>query len=321
MSDKYNQYPYNIDRHSTDGTDSDPVSDRTRLLRAAADAQLSEAQQVELQHHLELYPEDEAVIAFEKRMRNMIKSTTDTPAPKSLHEQIQAMSHPVCLENSSTVNQSTREISSSIHFPRPARWLAVAASLAIVTGGTYLLIRPALSPPSGIFQITPQYRTSLISFIHSQHEECELYTNLIGERFKTTDLDSVPSEFSRVLGGTPDIGQVQQYGFKLLGAGPCAVPGRGKSVRMVLESIGDAQLENGDESLVSVHIQQDTGELNLQSGKTYQLIDQSLLPGETAAAIYVWRLDGFVYFLTSSSKPTLQMALTAFGVQEPSGTL
>lgn len=321
MTDKNNQHPYNIDRLSGDGTDAHSVSDRTRLLRAAADAELIDAQQVELQRHLELYPQDKEVIEFEKRMREMIELDSHTAAPESLHKRIRAMSQTACPETVSVASQSPANSHSSIRFPRPSRWFAVAASLAIVAGGSFMLIRPAHTLQTDNHQITPQYRSALVSFIHSQHEECELYTDLIGERFKTTDLDSVPSDFSRVLGGTPDIGHVQQYGFKLLGAGPCAVPGRGKSVRMVLESTESSQLGDGAEPLVSVHIQQDTGELNLVAGKTYQLIDQTLLPGETAAAIYVWRLDGFVYFLTSSSKPTLQMALTAFGVQEPSDTL
>lgn len=90
---------------------------------------------------------------------------------------------------------------------------------------------------------------------------------------------------------------------------------------MVLESNADAQPSGGRGSIVSIHIQQDTGELNLESGKTYRLVDKIAPKGTPPAEIFVWRRDGFIYFLTSTSEPAMQMARTAFGAKEPSGTI
>lgn len=321
MSDLSNHEPYDDKNPTGDGVGSDRVSDRTRLLRAAANGELSAEQQVELQRHLALHPQDQAVIDFEERLRETIEMAACEPVPESLRERIRAMGQEASPGAAPVVGNTPTEYHPSIRFPRPARWLAVAASLAIVTGGAYMVIRPALTPHAEQLRLTPQYRASLVSFIHAQHEECELYTDLIGERFQTSDLGSVPSEFSRVLGGTPDIGDVQQYGFKLLGAGPCAVPGRGKSVRMVLESNAESRPGDDAGSLVSIHIQQDTGELTLESGRTYRLVEQSAPSAEADTEIYVWRRNGFIYFLTSGSESTMQTALTAFGVQEPSEAL
>ncbi|MDZ4829785.1 MAG: hypothetical protein SGJ09_06250 [Phycisphaerae bacterium] len=208
-----------------------------------------------------------------------------------------------------------------LRFSQSARWLAVAASLAILAGGAFVILSQSGVWRTDDVQVAQQYRTSLVRFISAQHEQCKVHADMVGMRFKTTTLGDVPAEFSRVLGSTPDIGHVEERGFKLLGAGPCAVPGRGKSVRMVLESTAGPQTKDGRGSIVSIHIQQDSGELKLESGKTYRLVDTFAPTGPATAEIFVWRRDGFIYFLTSNSESAMQLAHAAFGAKEPSGTI
>lgn len=304
----------------SDTADRSPVSARTELLRAAADGELTPVQTAELERHLAFHPDDRRVVEFERALRGTIAASASETAPAALRERIAAMSSSAEMDRTSLPFPSAGTLPHR-RFSQSARWLAMAASVAIVAGGAFLVLRQPGTGLMGGAQITRQYRTSLVSFIGSQHEECEVFADMIGIRFKTTKLVDVPAEFARVLGSTPDIGQIESSGFKLLGAGPCAVPGRGKSVRMVLESTTDTRAGGGRGSLVSIHIQQDMGELNLESGKTYRLVDKASAVGATAADIYVWRRDGFIYFLTSRSEPAMQMARAAFGVKEPTGTL
>ncbi len=296
------------------------VSARTELLRLAADGELTPYQEVELERHLAAHPGDLRVIEFERKLRRSVADIFSEAAPAVLRERIVAKSHTTRTPRGSL---SIYPVSTRLNFrfSTPLRWLAVAASVAIVAGGTYLALRPPGVGPTQPVAISQQYRIALVSFIGSQHHECELYADMIGVRFKTTQLVDVPREFSRVLGSAPDIGHIEEHGFRLLGAGPCAVPGRGKSVRMVLESTADAQSNGGGGSLVSIHIQQDTGELNLEAGKTYRLVDKVGSAGVKSPDIFVWRRDGFIYFLTSESKAAMQMALASFGTKEPSGTI
>lgn len=310
----------NTNHRHRDADEPHTVSARTQLLRGAADEQLSDAQQAELARHLERRPEDQAVIAFERRLRETVVAASQMSAPAALRDRITAMGSAAPPDDSSRTFPTvlTR---SRLRFSQPVRWFAVAASLAILAGGAFMILRqPGLGRNNGI-QLAQRYRTSLVTFISAQHEECEVHADMIGMRFKTTKLAEVPTEFGRVLGSTPDIGQVNNSGFKLLGAGPCAVPGRGKSVRMVLESTADAQPNGGRGSIVSIHIQQDTGELDLEAGRTYRLVDKIAPKGSAPAEIFVWRRDGFIYFLTSKSEPAMQMARAAFGAKEPSGTI
>ena len=310
----------NTNHRHRDTDEPDTVSARTQLLRGAADEQLSDAQQAELARHLERRPEDHAVIAFERRLRETVASASRGSAPAALRDRITTIGSASSSEEVSLPfpNVQTRP---RWRFSQTVRWFAVAASLAILASGAFVILRQSgVGQPDDV-QVAQQSRTSLVTFISAQHEECEVHADMIGMRFKTTKLGDVPTEFSRVLGSTPDIGHVEESGFKLLGAGPCAVPGRGKSVRMVLESTSDAPPSGGRGSIVSIHIQQDTGELNLESGKTYRLVDKIAPTGSAPAEIFVWQRDGFVYFLTSKSEPAMQMARAAFGAKEPSGTI
>jgi len=304
----------------SDTADWSRVSARTEILRAAADGELTPVQTAELERHLAGHPDDQCVIEFERGLRGSIAASASETAPAALRDRIAAMSSTAGTHRTSLPFPSVRTRPHR-RFSRPVRWLAMAASVAIIAGGALFLLRQPGTGPTGGAQITQQYRTSLVSFIGAQHEECEVHADMIGVRFKATRLVDVPAEFDRVLGSTPDIGRVESSGFTLLGAGPCAVPGRGKSVRMVFESTADAQAGGGRGSLVSIHIQQDTGELNLESGKTYRLVDKATAGGLAAADIYVWRRNGFIYFLTSRSEPAMQMARAVFGANEPSGTL
>lgn len=304
----------------SDGADRSQLSARTELLRAAADNELTPAQAVDLERHLAEHPEDQRVIQFERELRGSVAASVSGVVPSRLRDRITAMTSTA---GSTGESIPFREVTELPHrrFSRSVRWMAIAASVAIVAGGAFVVVRQHSADSTDGTLITQPYRTSLVSFIGSQHEECEVHADTIGIRFKITKLSDVPGEFAKLLGSTPDTGHFEDSGLKFLAAGPCAVPGRGKSVRMVLESTADDQASGGRGALVSIHIQQDTGELNLEPGKTYRLLDKFAQRGAAAPEIFVWRRDGFIYFLTSKSESAMQMARAAFGAKEPSGTI
>jgi hypothetical protein len=294
------------------------VSTRTGLLRAAADDELSAAQRAELNRHLAAHPEDRLVIEFERGLRQSVAGAgVSEAAPSRLRERILALRQGGEDRSRIPLAPASQARRGS---PWVIGWLAVAASVAIVVAGALVAVRHAgFVRPDGVV-IDPSLRASLVSFIRSQHDECEVHADMIGRRFKTTRLDDVPAEFARVLGTAPDISCLRLPEFRLLGAGPCAVPGRGKSVRLVLECTADRVGAGERGPLVSIHIQQDTGEIDLEPGRTYRLTD----PRPTAdvpSEILVCRRDGFIYFLTSRSQPAMQMARAALGAPEPSGML
>ncbi len=298
-------------------------SRRTTLLRAAADGELTVAGEQELRAHLAAHPDDRGVVAFERELRKSIAAAAlGQPAP-GLKERVEHLcggatiareGTPVAVE--ATAPRRGRPMS------RPAAWLPIAASVALLAGIAYFTVgRPQALPAPGEL-ITQAHRVSLASFVSSEHEECELHADIVGSKLRVESLGKAPAAFRGVLGREPDLGRLAESGLRFMGAGPCAVPGRGSSVHMVFDAgDGPAPREGGRTSLVSIFVQQDSGELGIEPGRTYRLVPNEGSSSTAAAEIYVWKTDGFVYFLSSTSGPAMERARLALGASAPSGTL
>ncbi len=297
---------------------SEHPSRRTTLLRAAADGELTAAGEQELRAHLAARPDDRAVVAFEQQLRKSIASAAlGHPAPQ-LKERIQHLCAGARARESSPLSVQTA--APRCHWQ--TAWLAIAASVALVAGIAYLTVRWPHALPAPGELITPTHRVSLVSFVSSQHEECELHADMIGSKLRIDSLGKAPAAFREVLGREPDLGRLAQSGLRFMGAGPCAVPGRGRSVHMVFDAGADpARREGGRTALVSIFVQQDSGELAIEPGRTYRLVPNEGPSSTAAAEIYVWKTNGFIYFLSSTSGPALETARLALGAGAPSGTL
>lgn len=294
------------------------VSMRTRLLRAAADGELTDSEQAMLDLHLLHHPADRAVIEFERQLKGAIANAASVAPPESLRqwlETIRPAAHVQSLEMNAPAHTDfgAGVIAGRI---RRLRWLAAAACVALLAGALTLVLPSLLNNGPDVTRPAQAYRTALVSFISSQHELCELHADQIGSRFKITRLEDAPAEFEAILGRAPDLGEIEAAGFTLLGAGPCAVPGRGRSVRLVLAAPGSEPFD-----IVSIHIQQDTGDLPMQSGRTYRLTEAGHAGHDEPHPIFTWRRDGFVYFLTSRSEAVMHVAREALGAADPSGTI
>jgi hypothetical protein len=286
-----------------DALDRDRLpSERLARLRAAADDELSPEEAAELERSLVERPGDRAIIAFERNLRGAIARLDAGAAPPILRERVRAQL--------ARDNRPRREgVLGRIGVPR---WVAVAVSVAIVTALSIALLSRSGDRDAG--GIAPPLRAALVAFVGGQQRECELHADLIPERYRIARLAQVPAEFRRILGRAPELGRIDEEGFVLLGAGPCAVPGRGHSVRMVL-GVGEAR------SIVSLYVQKDVGELPLEPGRTYRLADRDAEPDAPTPAIFVWRRDGLVYFLAASSEDAMETARVAFGVPEPAASI
>src|SRR5262249_47458531 len=139
---------------------------------------------------------------------------------------------------------------------RVARWLALAAAIGLVAVATYFLARPSTSVPAEGQLVTAWHRMALASFVGGQHKECELHADMVANHFRITSLDKAPAALAEVLGKAPNLGRLAESGLTFKGAGPCAVPGRGRSVHMVFEAVAPAG-QQAAPALVSIFVQQD----------------------------------------------------------------
>ncbi len=296
-------------------------SRRTELVRAAADDELAAADERVLREHLVAHPDDDAVIAFEQGLRRAIASGASGTPSEELRERITRLT---TIGGGS--GSSVESVTASGRARRVTRWMAVAASIGLVAGVMYLALPPTPSLPRPGQLIAESHRASLVSFVTGRHKECELHADMVANSFRIGSLDKVPAAFGEILGKAPGLGRLAQSGLKFKGAQACACPGRGRSVHMVFEAITNPPVQVGGASaatatLVSIFVQQDKGELRIEPGRAYSLVPKAEPSSTEVSEIYVWRKDGFVYFLASTSEPAIETVRLALDVQGPPGRL
>lgn len=297
---------------------AEAASSRSGLLRAAADGELSAADEAALQRHLRNSPDDALVIEFERGLRRAVASMPEAsePLPKGLAERTHRTIEQAVRSESS--ENSTNGERARARGGRVMVAMSVAAAVMLSGGLWYFAGHVFPQRPAAMVRqdIPMPLREAITTFVATYHQECEIHADLVPQWYRITSMNQVPAGLERVLGQAPDVSTIQSAGFTLLGAGPCAVPGRGRSFRLVLRA--PASL-NG--SMVSVHIQQDTGDLSFEPGRTFLLEPTKPDAIDAASKIYVWRRDGLIYFLTSGSPEAMTGVMEALGAEPPSGTI
>jgi len=191
----------------------------------------------------------------------------------------------------------------------------------IVAGGGYAIVHTLQSglPLSAPVAIDETYRASLVAFVGDFNEQCELHTEMAMSQLKITAIEEAPAAFAGLMGTSFDIGSISVPALHFLGGGPCSVPGGGQSFHLVFES---DEVDAGRRPVVSLFIQQDTGEMKIDSQQTFRLMPNSgNVNPAYSGEIYVWRKDGFVYFLVSTSQAGLSATLDALGVDPPTRSI
>ncbi len=308
-----------IDQHEQEPPEA--VSDRTRLLRAAADGELDAADAAQLEGHLQRHPDDRAVIEAERRLRRELAELAKEPVPAAIAARLAARVAAVRARSDARDDDRPAIVGRVGPSGGRIRMLAMAALVAIAAiGGTILAVHFLAPAPVADRN---GYRTELIRFIDQHQHTCEVHAELVGTYLTTTAMDKVPQALAGILGGSPDLGELEARGFVLLGAGRCAVPGRGRSARLVFRAPPDGG--EGEGSVLSLHIQEDRGEdrgaLAIPEGTTLQLVDERSDAERPSRPIYCWRRDGFVFFVTSPSESALAGVVRALGASPPSGAL
>jgi anti-sigma factor RsiW len=342
--------------HSRDGEHgggerggNQPVSRRTQLLRAAADAQLSAAEEHELAAHLAAHPEDRAVIDFERKLRTGVarawepaaapadlreriaQSIARQPAPSLVTQESEPVGRPFrlpwrSLNDRTTPDTPHSETDAPDHrFRLKPTWplLTALAAAAVLAFGLFLAL------PRASFD-WPADRPVLVSFLVNHHNECEVHADRVAAEFNIRRADEAPEAFSRLLGTRAELGDLDRAGLIFLGGRKCAVPGGGQSVHVLLAA------KHAPDSIASLFIQRDTGALPIEDGRMYTVLAPELAaepaaptarphsaPSAAAPApeILVWRRDGLLYFLVCNSAIVREASLLALQPPEPGGTL
>ena len=289
--------------HSLDEAGHGAPDRRTHLLRAAADGELPAEDARELADLLQREPQEAGVIEFERRLRAEVElaaSEHEAPASAALRDRVARLTHDAPRTSGRVIGRRA--------------WLAAAAYVAIALG---LVVVRGLGPPprpSHGERLSEPHRASLVSFLSSQHEDCERLGGLLSGGFEIARVEDAPSALSELLGAPPELGGLPAEDVRFLSAAPCAVPGRGASIHMVFET--------ASAGLVSLFVQQDAEEILIEEGVAHWLRPQdasdALIDG---ARTLVWRQRGLVYYLVSASAEDLDAVRVALGVTPSVGAL
>lgn len=289
--------------HSLDEAGHGAPNRRTQLLRAAADGELPAEAARELADLLQREPQEAGVIEFERRLRaeaGRAASEHDASASAALRDRVARLTHDAPRTSGRVIGRRA--------------WLAAAACIAVALG---LVVVRGFGPPplpSPGERLSEPHRASLVSFLSSQHEDCERLGGVLSGSFEIARVEDAPLALSELLGAAPDLGGLPAEGVRFVSAAPCAVPGRGASIHMVFET--------ASAGLVSLFVQQDAEEILIEEGAVHWLRpqDASGAPNGEARTL-VWRGQGLVYYLVSASAEDLDAVRVALGVSPSAGAL
>lgn len=274
----------------------DPApSDRTRLLRAAADDTLTESERRELALHLERQPEDRVLIEFERRLRSELgRAFAGDEAPDALELRIR------------TLGARSRP-------PRTRRLALLAAAAVLLIVGA-LAVRRTLTRDVDEFGF--EGRGKIVHFLGTHPRECPITIERTLAEFHVQQFDGALSELSSLLGQAPRMSDFTKAGFEFRGMGRCGIPGHGLSMHIQWMGSTGSTVEG---VMLSLYVQHDDGRLPITDGVTYQLEPKS--QDLTGVQMYLWRHEGLDYFVVTPNREAALAALASVGAPSVSQSL
>ncbi len=269
-------------------------SERTRLLRAAADGALTPGEKTAFDAHLAQHSEDASVIAFERRLRTELgRAFSMEAAPTELEERIHRM---------------TSEVR-----PRSRRWavqlLAAAAVLAVTALGIRLL-------QGDTDEFGFAGRSGLVRFLATHPHDCPITIERTMEEFHVRHFGGAVSELGSLLGKAPVLGDLEESSLEFKGMGYCGIPGNKVSMHLLFSGAIGSPLEG---AMLSVYVQPDDGRLPLTDGATYRLLPKA--PEFSELEMFVWRRDGLDYFVVTPDANAGGIVLASAGAPPVSAVL
>ncbi len=260
-------------------------SERSRLLRAAADDELLAGERAALDAHLARRPDDRAVIEFERKLRDgLAHSFSGSQVPAALEQRIRALGAP-------PRHRLLRRIA----------WLAAAAALLVAAGITYHSATRA-------DEIGFYGRATLVRFLATHPHDCPISIERTLAEFNVEAYDDALSSLGNLLGDAPALGDLTDAGFEFRGMGRCGIPGHELSIHIQLVGAAGSTFE-GDK--LSIYVQRDDGRLPITDGATYRLQPKTLRFADVG--MYLWRREGFDYFVVSENPEAAIIALRRAG--------
>ncbi len=263
------------------------------MLRAAADDELGSHDERRLEAHLETAPEDVARIKAEQELKAAVARVMDIDsgesAPAGLRDRIASAMAAVEIETEDepSVPEQMAEATRSASFWSGSQLRYIAAAAVVVIAAVAVYFNTTSAPG---FDRTLQDRTAAASFVAREHGHCVKDIAHAERKFKIENPEDLPAFAGDIVGMEVALADLVVSGatnVTFMDAGPCGVPG-GKSIHMRF-SLPDYEED------ISLFIQRDKGQMELDDGITYELDAAKDAPN--SSSVYIWLREGLVYYL------------------------
>ncbi len=277
------------------------------LVRAAADGELTAADQRRLDELVVDDPGLAAGIAFEQHLREATGRVMGAVAvPAGLGDRVRAAvaADDELGESLETLSEKTKQRS----FWTRRSWVGALAAVLVLGLSAALIFEATrvMNVPLDAGQLV--YRQQLAGFLTDQHDECCEDAKRAESKLTLSNPSAFEEEMTRRLGLPVEVPVPGDSGsLHFAGGGPCHVPGEGPSGHVLYKA------EFGPE--ISVFVKPDNGELPLKPGKTYALNTKEC--GVPGARILTRVKDGVMYFFVFNEGPGCERVLKILGVDAP----
>jgi anti-sigma factor RsiW len=269
------------------------------LLRRAADDELTRPQRALLDAHLAAHPEDAERLEFERALRKHVASAMiGARAPQDIRDAaLRAMQSAAESDaDDAPAPIVRRERSFWARYPLAAPLALAAALLLAISAG---IIVQRTGSPDNIW-LTEAQQASVVTFVDKEHNRCAAMECTGNPKWVANSLDTALAAMTDYMGVAPERLDLTDTGFTLTGAGPCHVPGDGKSMHLLYRSAQDLSAPS-----ISLFIQE-TG--------SDTVIDASCLCDKMdVGEVLMWRRDGLAYYLVCPSDDVADLALATLG--------
>lgn len=273
------------------------------LLRVAADGEddlLSDRQRAELK---DLLASDagEAFVGNERAMRASVgrafAGDAAAGASARLRDRVAAVMADETLDLPAPVAMAPQTRNPSF-WTRGLATLAVAAAVGIAAVSVFTSGVGGPGGPAGGLQAggtsLQQVRALAAGFVSQEHGRCNADVSIAEDKQRVVDAAQLPGLVRQIMGLDLSLHELvfsSDADVEFVRGGRCGVPGGGPSMHLSFETQGSA-------SPVSLFVQEDMGELGLDTTKTYTFGGAC---GDEGPAVYVWASRGLVFYLVTDN--------------------
>lgn len=270
---------------------------RGALLRAAADGELTDAQQQDLAASSTSAAEDAARMGFERELRAAVGRVMEEPAgaPSALRERVVAAML-------SETNSAPGAMGARAHrLAIMGRWAVALAVLGLAAG--VMISGWQLVGPHPI-EVASDQTNRLVAFLRQEHQACAGDGATFDQKMTARTMDDAVREAAAIFRVVPDAARpsaeaLARAGYHFAGLGRCAVPGDGPSAHLVFEP------DRPGGGAISLFIQVDTGTIYVPRGRASET---------PTVGIVVWKDErlGLVFYLLAPDAAARRAAEALF---------